>query len=288
MDDLGAPLALGLGLAGDGAHHRLVQVDVLDLDRGDLDAPRFGLHIERLLDVDVELLALGQQPVELVLAEHRAQRRLRELAGRDEEVRDLDDRLLRIDHAKVDHGVDLDRDVVAGDHVLRRDVEHHRAQLDAHHLLDDGPDHDQARPLHHPETPELEHHAALVLAQDPERPGDENGDEEQHAQDEIESHVQPLSMESGTTSSSRPSMAVTRTRSPDLSAALQRTRQVSPWMRAQASGAQSSSSSPVLPISSSRPLTTGRLRAFSIMPTAKNPTAAPAAATPSTSEKGPP
>src|SRR6266850_414612 len=43
VDHLGAPLALGFGLAGDGAHHRLVQVDVLDLDIGDLDAPGVGL-----------------------------------------------------------------------------------------------------------------------------------------------------------------------------------------------------------------------------------------------------
>ena len=55
---------------------------MLDLDVGDLDAPGIGLRVEDLLDVDVELLALGQHLVEVVLAEHRAQRRLRELAGR--------------------------------------------------------------------------------------------------------------------------------------------------------------------------------------------------------------
>ena len=89
------------------------------------------------LDVEVELLALGQHLVELVLAEHRAQRGLRELARRLQEVLDLDDRLLRIDDAEVHHRVDLDRHVVARDDVLRRHVEHHGAQVDAHHLLDD-------------------------------------------------------------------------------------------------------------------------------------------------------
>src|SRR6267378_148161 len=66
VDHLGAPLALGLGLARNGAHHRLVQVDVLDLDVGDLDAPGVGLRVEDSLDVEIELLALGQQLVELV------------------------------------------------------------------------------------------------------------------------------------------------------------------------------------------------------------------------------
>src|SRR5471030_1017925 len=35
-----------------------------------------------------------------------------------------------------------------------------------HHLLDRRNEHDQPRPLHHPEAPELQHHATLVLAQD--------------------------------------------------------------------------------------------------------------------------
>jgi hypothetical protein len=90
IDDLGAPLALGLGLARDGADHGLGNVDVLDLDVGHLDAPGIGLGIEDLLNVVVELVAFGQHLVQLVLAEHRAQRRLGKLAGRIHEVLDLD------------------------------------------------------------------------------------------------------------------------------------------------------------------------------------------------------
>src|SRR5579863_2495268 len=59
IDDLGAPLAFGLGLAGDGADHALVEVDALDLDVGDLDAPGFGLLVEHVLDASIELVALG-------------------------------------------------------------------------------------------------------------------------------------------------------------------------------------------------------------------------------------
>jgi hypothetical protein len=57
-------------------------LDVLDLDRRDLDPPRLGLLVDDLLQVLVELLALGQQRVEVGLAEHRAQRGLRDLQRR--------------------------------------------------------------------------------------------------------------------------------------------------------------------------------------------------------------
>ncbi len=128
-------VALGLGLARDGAHHALVEIDALDLDVGDLDAPAFGLLVEHVLDVGIELVALGQHLVEVVLAQHPAQRGLRELAGRRQVIADLDDRALGIDDAEIEDGADLDRDVVAGNHVLRRHFVDHDAQVDAHHLL---------------------------------------------------------------------------------------------------------------------------------------------------------
>ncbi|MCY1365131.1 hypothetical protein D9M69_519650 [compost metagenome] len=195
MDHLGAPLALGLGLPRDRAHHRLVQVDVLDLDVRDLDPPRIGLRIQHLLDIEVELFPLGQHLVQFVLAEHRAQRGLRELAGGLQEVRHLDDRQLRIDHAEIHHRVHLDRHVVVRDHVLRRHVHHHRAQVYPDHLLHGGNDQHQARALHFPEAPEHEDHAALVLAQHAERRDDEQcQQEDQTAEAESECHVHaPLS-----------------------------------------------------------------------------------------------
>src|SRR3989338_1677964 len=49
VDDFGAPLALGLGLPGDRADHLLGQVDVFDLDRRDLHAPRLRLLIDDAL-----------------------------------------------------------------------------------------------------------------------------------------------------------------------------------------------------------------------------------------------
>ena len=89
VDDLRAALALGLGLAGDRVLHPLGDLDVLDLDRRDLDPPRLGLGVDHLLERLVEPLALGQQRVEVGAAEHRAQRRLGDLQRRVVEVLDL-------------------------------------------------------------------------------------------------------------------------------------------------------------------------------------------------------
>ena len=138
VDHLGAPFALGLGLAGDGANHRFIEVDMLDLDIGHLDTPGIGLAVEDFLQGQVQALALGQHFVQRMPAEHGAQGGLRELAGGHQEVLDLDHRALRVDDAKVQHRVDLERHVVARDHVLARHVHDHDAQVDAHHLLDAG------------------------------------------------------------------------------------------------------------------------------------------------------
>ena len=102
VDDLGATRALGLGLLGDCADHAFVEIDVLDLDIRDLDAPGVGGLVEDALDVDVELVALRQHLVQLVLAQHRAQRGLRELARRFERIRDLDDRAFGVDDTEID------------------------------------------------------------------------------------------------------------------------------------------------------------------------------------------
>ncbi len=118
VDDLGPPLALGLGLAGDGADHALVDIDALDFHVGDLDSPHVGFGVQNVLDVPVQFVPPRQHLVHFVLAQHRAQRGLRQLAGGVVVILDLNDGPLRVDHPEVDHRVHLDRDVVAGNHVL--------------------------------------------------------------------------------------------------------------------------------------------------------------------------
>ena len=68
--------------------------------------------------------------------------------------------------------------VVAGDHLLRRDVERHRPQVDPDHPVDDRDQQDQAGPLLGDQAAEPEDHAALVLAQDPDRGAEEDQQEE--------------------------------------------------------------------------------------------------------------
>ena len=123
------------------------------------------VHVEDLLDVLVQLVALGQHVVEIVLAQHPAQRGLRQLAGR-REVADLDHRALGIHHAEINDGVHLHRDVVAGDHVLGRHLVHHDAQIDAHHLLNERHQQEEPRALGAGVAAEREDDPALVLAQD--------------------------------------------------------------------------------------------------------------------------
>ncbi len=184
VDDLGPPLALGLGLAGDRPLHLFGDLDVLDLDRGHLHAPGLGRLVDDLLQLLVEPLALGEQLVELGLAEHRAQRRLGDLRGGEEEVFDLDDRLARVDDAEVGDRVDAGGDVVAGDHLLRRDVERDRPQVDLDHPVDERDQQDQARALLGDQAAEAEDDAALVLAQDPHRGADRDQGEERQDDDD--------------------------------------------------------------------------------------------------------
>ncbi len=180
VNDLGALLALGLGLPGHRALHVGRQIDVLHFDRRHLDAPRVGVLIENLLQLLVQPLALRQQIVELDLPEHAAQRRLRELRRRVDVVLDLDDRPPRIHHPEVEHRVDLDRHVVARDHVLRRHVEDHRPQADLHHAIDRREHQDHAGPLRlRQQLAEAEDHAALVLRQDLDR-ADDVDDQDEH------------------------------------------------------------------------------------------------------------
>ena len=56
VDDLRSASAFGLRLPGDRADHALVEIDLLDLDIRDLDAPGLGLLVEHLLNVGIELV----------------------------------------------------------------------------------------------------------------------------------------------------------------------------------------------------------------------------------------
>ena len=71
-----------------------------------------------------------------------------------------------VHHAPIDHGVDLQRDVIAGDDVLRGDFESLLAQIDADHLLHGRKDKDEAGTFGILlQAAKGEDYAALILAQ---------------------------------------------------------------------------------------------------------------------------
>ena len=184
VDDLGPLLALRLGLLRHRPLHLLRQVHGLHRHLGDLHAPGVGVQVDDLLQPQRQPLALGEQLVEVGLAEDAAQRRLRLLARGVEEVLDGDHRLQRVHHPEVDDRVHLHGDVVAGDHVLGRHVEDDRAQAHPHHAVD-GPGHDDepgALGLRQ-HLAEPEDDAALVLVQDLDRqqqPEHDGAEDEDH------------------------------------------------------------------------------------------------------------
>ena len=74
----------------------LGQGDVLDLDAVDVDAPVQRRAVDHQLQALVELLAVGQQVVEVALADDRAQRGLGDLTDRGQVVLDVDGHAHRI------------------------------------------------------------------------------------------------------------------------------------------------------------------------------------------------
>ena len=122
----------------------------------------------------VEFVALAQQLVEFRLPADRAQRGLRELHRGEQVVLDLDHGPRRIDDAKIQHRADFHRHVVAGDDVLRRNVQRHRPQIDSRHPLEHRDNESHARPAIRREPAEAKDHAALVLVEHLEPAQDEN------------------------------------------------------------------------------------------------------------------
>ena len=178
-DHLGAPLALGLGLPRHRPLHPGGDLHVLDLDDRHLHAPGRGLLVDDLLQDRVDLVSLREELVEQVLAEHRPQRRLGDLRGRDHEVLDLHDRGLRVDDPEVGDRVHAHRDVVLGDDLLRRHVQRDRPQVDLDHPVDDRDQQEDARALRlRQQAAEAEDDAALVLARDLDRRRQEQDDED--------------------------------------------------------------------------------------------------------------
>src|SRR5579862_854588 len=166
MNDFGAALALGFGLAGDGADHLIGEIHLFHLDHRDLHAPGSGVLIERALKLHVELLALAEELIELHFSEHAAQRGLGQLRGGIKIIRDLNDGFGRIDDAEINHRVYFDRDIIAGHDVLRRNFHGFDAQGYTRHAIDGDEHQNHARTLGlGAHAAQAENDGALVLRQ---------------------------------------------------------------------------------------------------------------------------
>ena len=185
-DDLGAALALGLGFLGHRTLHVVGQRDVLDLDRRDLGAPRLGVLVDHVLDLVVDAGRVRQELVEAEPPDHVAHGGLADLVDRVVDVLDGDDGSFRVGDVIVGHGRDIDRDVVPGDDLLRRDLHGDGAQRHPHHLLDRNEDQRQPRPAHAGKPAEQEHHTALILPEHAKR--NDDIDDEQYDNDGNEAH----------------------------------------------------------------------------------------------------
>ena len=192
VDDLGAALALGFGLAGHGALHALGQLDVLDLDDRHLHPPGLGLLIDDLLKAVVDLLTFREERVQLGLSEDAAQGGLRNLRCGADMVGDVHDGGHGVQDVEVDDRVYAHGDVVFGDRLLARHVHRDRTQIDLHHPLDDRDDDEEAGTARALQTAETEDDTSFVLLDDADgerregdqkhvpQPGQDGGHESSH------------------------------------------------------------------------------------------------------------
>src|SRR5580704_5173556 len=169
VDDLCAPFALGFGLLGHRTLHGVGQRDILDLNRRDFDAPRFGLPVDDLLQFLVDRLALRKQVIQRGLTEHAAQRRLRHQRSGFEKVLYFHDRGLWIDDPEIHNRIDRHGHVVTRHHLLLLNTDGDDAQIHSHHAIDDRDEENQSRAFGAKQFSEPEDDAAFVFSQDPDR-----------------------------------------------------------------------------------------------------------------------
>src|SRR5207245_4294756 len=161
----------------------------------------------------------------------------------------------------------LQADVVLGDDVLGRHVQHDRAQAHPRHAVDRPGDQDEPRPLGGgQELSQAEDDPPLVLVEDLHREKDPEDDDED---DDARSHHGSFR-----TLSVRPLTAATVTVCPAGTGESATARHLSPWTSTQPCGSRGVSATPVSPTMAEAPVRVGRRWAWrtrrtrSIVPTA--------------------
>ncbi len=124
LQDLGALVAFGLHLAGHAVDQVARRRDVLDLDARDLDAPGLGGGVDDLQQARVDLIAVGQQLVEVHGAHDGADVGHGEIDDGAAQRFDLVGGLGGIENLVEVDAIDGHHGVVLGDDILRGDVDH--------------------------------------------------------------------------------------------------------------------------------------------------------------------
>ena len=167
FDDACAFLAHGLGLHGHHALHVLGDFYVLHFQQFDVNAPWLGRLSNVLLQESIDLVALFQNFIEIMLADDVTQACQRDLLHRGTETLNGEYGFLRILDPKPEHCVHFHRYAIAGDGFLLLDRIGDDAQIDAGFVFDAvGDQPEQAGSTQADEAAEAEDDATLVLAGD--------------------------------------------------------------------------------------------------------------------------
>jgi len=104
--------------------------DLLQLHAIDLHAPFIGSVVQNVAQFGIDGITGGEGVVQGELTDHVTQRGLGELFDGLGEVADLVNGFVGVGDLEIEQGVDVDGDVVTGDHVLTREVIDRLAQVD--------------------------------------------------------------------------------------------------------------------------------------------------------------
>ena len=128
--DLCTSFALGLHLLLHGVAHAVGRCDVLELHAVDFHSPFVGGVVEDIAQLGVDGVSGRECLVELKFSDDVTQCGLRQLLDGQWQVLDFVDRLVWVDNLIIEQRVDGGCDVVLGDDVLLREVEHLLTHVD--------------------------------------------------------------------------------------------------------------------------------------------------------------
>lgn len=139
-DDGGAAFAFGFGLLSHGAFHIGGEFNVLEFNRLNINAPFVSLSVDDGADLGGDFVALAKDFVEIKIAGDVAQGSLSKSGSGVFIAGSFEDGFGGVDDAGIDHGVNIDGNVIASDDFLLRDVHWGGADVNFNHLVDIGDD----------------------------------------------------------------------------------------------------------------------------------------------------